>query len=126
MESNVIVVPGTPDPLPNPDPPPDHGVEIGRIQAENEELRRKIEEMQEHVGEVESTANFAADVATSVANSPIEDQELDEDSLREPALEELLASMYAGDQDEEEEAVVVDEPPPPPPAPPEKKKWWVI
>lgn len=122
MESNVIVVPGTPDPLPNPDPPPDHGVEIGRIQAENEELRRKIEEMQEHVAEVESTANFAADVATS----PTEDQELDEDSLREPALEELLASMYAGDQDEEEEAVVVDEPPPPPPAPPEKKKWWVI
>ena len=122
MESNVIVVPGTPDPLPNPDPPPDHGVEIGRIQAENEELRRKIEEMEEHVAEVESTANFAADVATS----PTADPEPDEDSLREPALEELLASMYAGDQDEEEEAVVVDEPPPPPPAPPEKKKWWVI
>lgn len=123
MESNVIVVPSTPDPAPNPDPPtnPDHGVEIGRIQAENEELRRKIEEMQEHVAEVESTANFAADVATS----PIEEK-VDEDSLREPALEELLASMYAGDQDEEEEAVVVGEPPPPPPAPPEKKKWWVI
>ena len=123
MESKVIVVPSTPDPAPNPDPPtnPDHGVEIGRLMAEHEELRRKLEEMQEHVAAVESTANFAADVATI----PNPDPEPDEDSLREPALEELLAAMYAGDEDEEE-AVVVDEPPPPPPAPPEKKKWWVI
>ena len=126
MSETVILVP-EPEPDPPPVPDADHGIEIGRLQAENEELRKKVEEMEERVSIAERNANDAVDIALS---QPETEPEPDWESFRDPAYEEEIIALFAEEDEEEEEAVIVEEPPvteEPKEAPIEKKKgWWII
>ena len=125
MSETVILVP-EPEPDPSPEPAADHGIEIGRLQAENEELRKKVEEMEERISIAERNANDAVDIALS---QPELEPEPDWETFRDPAYEEDIIALFAEDE-EEEEAVIVEEPPvteEPKEAPIEKKKgWWII
>ena len=127
MNEVVVVTPDPEDTPKNPDPPhEDHGIEIGRLQAENDELRRRLEALEQQVESAQMTAETAIDVA--VAN----DKEIEEDydSMRDEAFEEMIIALFE-DEEEEEEAVIVEEPPTTEPekpddVKPEKKAWWVI
>lgn len=134
MSETVILVP-EPEPDPSPEPAADHGIEIGRLQAENEELRKKVEEMESRLTATEHTANEAVDIALSqpepdiALSQPELEPEPDWETFRDPAYEEDIIALFAEDE-EEEEAVIVEEPPvteEPKEAPIEKKKgWWII
>lgn len=90
MSETVILVP-EPEPDPSPEPAADHGIEIGRLQAENEELRRKLEEMEERVSIAERNANDAVDIALS---QPAPEPEPDWETFRDPAYEEEVLLKF--------------------------------
>ena len=124
MNEVVVVTPDPEDTPKNPDPPhEDHGIEIGRLQAENDELRRRLEALEQQVESAQMTAENAIDVAVAANGKEIEE---DYDSMRDEAFEEMIIALF----EDEEEAVIVEEPEPEPEKPaevkPEKKAWWVI
>ncbi len=127
MNEVVVVTPDPEDTPKNPDPPhEDHGIEIGRLQAENDELRRRLEALEQQVESAQMTAETAIDAAVAANDKEIEE---DYDSMRDEAFEEMIIALFE-DEEEEEEAVIVEEPEPEPEKPaevkPEKKAWWVI
>ena len=128
MSEVVVVTPDPEDTPKNPDPPhEDHGIEIGRLQAENDELRRRLEALDQQVESAQMTAETAIDVAVAANDKEIEE---DYDSMRDEAFEEMIIALFE-DEEEEEEAVIVEEPPTTEPekpddVKPEKKGWWVI